>query len=168
MSIFSDGMFDRVPAKDKLIGVGIIAIPIATLVLLAILFLKPIPINATSVAGCYEADGAPALEVQKDIIRIAEPAHPILKYVPEPAKLGYRLSVSPAFSLRPTGTGKYNFVADERGIGYFWPLLAKQSDDPANLRDPKDYSGRFQVIARDGTTITYHRSTSPNGCAGTD
>ena len=165
MSIFSKGLLDKVGPKDQLIGWGIIGLPIAILFALGLLFLRPIPISTNMITGCYEAAGAPALNVQGTMIQIMEPERRILGFVAEPAKQGYRLTVSPALSLRQSGVGKYAFVADERGDGYFWPLLPNNSDDLGSMREPKDYGGRFQVIARDGVPIIYRKSNRGNACS---
>ncbi len=159
-----EGFFENAPPRDMLIGWSIVLGPLLVLAALGFFFLHPTPIAPELVQGCYVANGSPALSVQHGSIRIGEPERRTLTYVAEPNKVGYRLTVTPALSLRPAGVGRYAFVQDERGLGYFWPLLPKSSDDPRNMREPSDYGGRFQIIAWDGATITYNRSESSVAC----
>lgn len=153
----STGFFDGASPRDRLIGWSIILVPIMTLVALGAIFLRPTPISADAVLGCYTAIGAPSLDVRRDSIRIDEPQTRTFTYVAEPAKVGYRLTVAPAMSLRAKGSGRYLFVQDERGTGYFWPLLTTRSDDPQYMREPLDYGGRFQLIADDSEPVIYTR-----------
>lgn len=154
----STGFFDGTSLKDRLIGWGIIVIPMVAIVALGALFLRPTPISTGLVLGCYTASGAPSLEVRHASIRIDEPQDRTFTYVAEPAKVGYRLTVSPALSLRSTGAGRYVFAQDERGTGYFWPLLTSRSDDPQYVREPADFGGRFQLIADDRAPVIYTRT----------
>lgn len=159
----SQGFFEGASSKDKLIGVSIIAVPLALLVALAFAFLHPDPIKRETVLGCYVAKGSPPLDVQLDRIRIVG-SNRSFDYVAEPSKEGYRLTVRPALSLRPVGVGRYAFMQDRRGIGYFWPLLTVKSDDPRYMREPNDYGGRFQIIAMDSQPIIYSRVSANVGC----
>lgn len=115
----STGFFGGTSLRDKFIGWSIIVVPIITLFPLGANFLRPTPISADAVLSCYTAIGAPSLDVRRGSIRIDEPQRRAFRYVAEPAKVGYRLTVSPAISLRAKGSGQYVFVQDERGIGYF-------------------------------------------------
>lgn len=159
MIAISTGFFEGASPRDKFIGWSIIFVPIITLVALGAIFLRPTPISEDAVLGCYTAIGAPSLDVRRGSIRIDEPQHRTFTYVAEPAKVGYRLAVAPAMSLRAKGSGRYVFAQDERGIGYFWPLLTSRSDDPQHMRKPADFGGRFQLIADDRTPVTYTRAT---------
>jgi len=155
MNANSAKFFDGMSTKDRFLGWSIIFVPIIALVALGAIFLRPPPISADTVLGCYTAFRAPSLDVKRGSIRIDEPQHRTFTYVAEPAKVGYRLTVAPAMSLRAMGSGRYVFVQDERGIGYFWPLLASQSDDPQYMREPSDFGGRFQLIGDDSKPIIY-------------
>ena len=157
MKANSATFFDGMSPKDRFLGWSIIFVPIITLVALGAIFLRPNPISADAVLGCYTAFGAPSLDVRRGLIRIDQPQHHTFTYVAEPAKVGYRLTVAPAMSLRAMGSGRYVFVQDERGIGYFWPLLTSRSDDPQYMREPSDYGGRFQLIGDDSKPIIYKR-----------
>ena len=158
MTANSKRFFEGMSPKDRLLGWSIIFVPIVTLVALGAIFLRPTPISADEVLGCYIALGAPSLDVRRGSIRIDEPQHRTFTYVAEPAKMGYRLTVAPAMSLRAKGAGRYVFVRDERGIGYFWPLMPNRSDDPQDMRKPEDFGGRFQLIADDGKAVIYTRA----------
>lgn len=158
MAVTSTGFFSRVSLRDRLIGWSIIFVPLILLVALGMIFLRSTPIPRDTVLGCYFASGAPALEIDRDWIRIVEPQNRKFTYGAEPAKLGYRLTVAPAMSLRRQRSGEYQFAQDARGIGYFWPLLTIQSDAPQDMREPSDYGGRFQVIADDGRAVIYTRA----------
>lgn len=164
MTKSNQGAFEGASSKEKLIGVSIIAVPLALLVALAFAFLHPDPIKRETVLGCYVAKGSPALDVQPDHIRIVG-SNRSFDYVAEPAKEGYRLSVRPSLSLRPVGVGRYAFIQDRRGIGYFWPLLTLKSDDPQSMREPNEYGGRFQIIAMDSQLIIYSRVAAIAGCS---
>jgi len=151
------------PLKDKIIGWGIIGIPLATLFLLGFIFLRSDPIDQRVVWGCYIASGAPKLDVRSNTIRIADGSGRSLRYVAEPYKDGYRLTVRPALLLRPTPRGAYGFE-QAQGIGYFWPLLTAGSDNPRKMRSQKDFGGRIALIAADGTPIIYVRSAAGKNC----
>lgn len=161
--MFSSGEFDRVSLKDKIIGISIIALPLAFLFILAVIFLRPIPITPAAVVGCYQSEGSPSLDLQSGAIQISEPQRRSFNYIVEPAKIGYRLTVTPALALEPVDGGTYVFRA-QRGEGYFWPLLVASSDDPGRMREPKDYGGRFQVTATNGASIVYHRVRGSRVC----
>jgi len=113
--------------------------------------------------GCYTAEGAPPLVIERDQIRIAEPEARIFHYVAESDKTGYRLAVTPALGLEPSAAGEYAFVR-QKGVGYFWTLLPDLGSSDRKLRDPEDYGGRFEIVARDGVTVIYERSDTPERC----
>ena len=113
--------------------------------------------------GCYTAKGAPPLAIERDRIRIAEPEARTFQYVAEPDKTGYRLAVSPALGLEPNGTRGYAFV-QQKGVGYFWTLLPELQSSYRKVRDPEDYGGRFEIVARDGVSVIYERSHTPERC----
>lgn len=154
----STGFFNRVSRRDRFIGWSIIAVPVIALTALGAIFLRPVSISVDVVLGCYTALGAPSLDVRRGSIRIDEPQHRTFTYVAEPAKVGYHLAVAPAMSLRAKGSGQYEFKKDQRGIGYFWPLLTSNSDNPEYVRTPSDFGGRFQLIADDGERVVYTRT----------
>ncbi|WP_371432825.1 hypothetical protein [Novosphingobium sp.] len=158
-----DAFFAKVPFRAKLLGWGILLGPLLVLVLLARVFLRPEPMPSELVYGCYIADNAPWLEVEPGRIRVGDAERHAFAYVLEPAKEGYRLSVSPAMALNPQPNGRYEF-RNERGIGYFWPLLPKSSDLPRDLRSPKDFGGRFSITARDSRDVLYVRSSRAEAC----
>lgn len=157
-------MLERVGAKDMLLGGSIIAAPLLVLATLGSVFLSPELIGLGTLMGCYVANGSPSLKVEPGLIHIGEPERRTFSYVAEPFKEGYHFAVRPALSLRPMGRDRYAFVRDQRGIGYFWPLLTTRSDDPGSLRQPKDFGGRFRIIASDGTAIVYTRTTAQHAC----
>jgi hypothetical protein len=159
----ADAFFAGVPLRIKLIGWGILLGPLAILVVLARIYLRPEPISPELVYGCYTAQNAPWLKVEPDRIRVGDAERHSFTYVVEPAKEGYRISVAPAMALNPRSDGQYEFQL-ERGIGYFWPLLLASSDVPRDLRTPKDFGGRFSVIARDGRDFLYVRSSQADPC----
>ena len=157
------GLFGDVPIRARLIGWSLLLGPFVLLALLGFLFLRSEPIARASLLGCYEANGAPWLRIDADGIRIGEPEQRAFRFVAEPAKEGYQLSVQPALTLSPLADGRYVFRA-ERGIGYFWPLLTSSSDRPDAMRRPSDFGGRFRIIARDGAEEVYVRSSNPQAC----
>jgi len=158
-----EGFFEGASLRDRLIGWSIIGGPLLLLVLSGVLFLRAEPIERAAVLGCYTAAGAPSLEIKPDQIEIVETGRRTFDYLVEPDKQGYRLSVRPALGLAPDGNGQYVFQAD-RGIGYFWSLLTKASDSPKKLRHPRDFGGRFEVVASDGVVIIYTRSSHQSAC----
>ena len=155
--------FSSIPFKDAVIGWGIIVIPLVTLFALAMIFLRPQPIDRAAVLGCYVAQGAPALDVTMDAIRIDAPPWQKFTYTVEPFKEGYQFTVEPALNLHPTDNGKYSWFL-EKGIGYFWTLLPKNSNDSRMMDSPKDYGGRFQVIASDGASVIFKRTLNVEAC----
>lgn len=157
-------LFEGVSLKVRVIFLSMTMGAILVPVLLIAIFAHPQPISRSSVMGCYAAPGAPSLDVGSTGITIMEPERRKFSYLVEPDKQGYRFNVRPALSLRPIGRGRYVFTRDERGIGYFWSLLPTKSDDPRNVRGPKDYGGRFQVIANDGTAIVFGRIANAAKC----
>lgn len=163
MSPLDDDFFKSIPARDAVIGTAVIAVPIATLVMLGLLFLRPKPIERSAVIGCYVANGAPNLEVGANFILIHEAQHRSFTYVVEPFKRGYHFAVNPALGLRSINSGKFEFFP-EKGSGYFWPLLSAKSDDPRNVREPSDFGGRFQIIAQGGQPVIYRRETMGGRC----
>jgi hypothetical protein len=158
-----NGFFDHISRKHLAAGVGIVLGPLAILLILGTIFLQPEPIARETVMGCYGATGAPTLVIERDLIRIREPEARTFEYVAEPDKTGYRLSVKPALGLEPVGARQYAFV-QQRGTGYFWTLLPADSGTRSRLRKPEDYGGRFEVVARDGVTVTYTRSAAAGSC----
>ena len=157
------GLFDDVPFKDKVVGWSIIGLPLATLAVLGAIFLRPDPIDKQVVEGCYVADGAPSLDIQRELIHIIGERQQSFRYEAEPFKEGYHLVVRPALNLAPLPGGGYAFK-EERGIGYFWSLLPRASDRTRDMRKPTDYGGRFQIVASDGQTIVYTRTDGRNTC----
>lgn len=157
------GLFDNVPIRARLIGWSILLGPIILLMVMGFFFLKPEPIARAAVLGCYEAKGAPWLRIDGDRIVIGEPQQRALRFVVEPSKVGYQLSVEPALTLNPLSGRRYEFRS-QRGSGYFWPLLSSSSDRPSSMRHPRDFGGRFQIIARDGVEIVYVRSSNSRAC----
>lgn len=159
-----NGLFDHVGRKYLVAGAGIIFGPLAILMVLGAVFLEPKPVAREIVLGCYVTNGAPTLVVERDLIRIREPDARTFTYVIEPDKTGYRLSVQPALNLERIAAGQYAFV-QQRGVGYFWTLLPVSSSNRRTLHEPKDYGGRFEIVARSGETVTYARSGSAADCA---
>lgn len=158
-----NGFFDLIGCKHLAVGAGIIFGPLAILVVVGVIFLQPEPIAREAVTGCYTAPGAPSLAIEWDLIRIGEPEARTFEYVAEPDKTGYRLSVKPALGLEPVGARQYAFV-QQRGTGYFWTVLPADSSARSRLRKPEDYGGRFEIVARDGVTVTYTRSDAAGSC----
>lgn len=158
-----NSFFDHIGRKHLIAGAGIIGIPLAILVVLGVVFLRPESLAREVVLGCYVAAGAPALVVEPDLIRIREPEARTFEYVAEPDKTGYRLNVKPALGLEPVAAGRYAFV-QQRGAGYFWTLLPGSSSSRRALRKPEDYGGQFEIVARDGVTVTYTRSGITGDC----
>lgn len=155
--------FHQVPLKARIIGLGIMIGPLFVLLLIGMVFLRPDPIDQRQVWGCYVANGAPSLIVDRDRIRIVDGTGRSLRYLAEPTKQGYRLIVRPALLPQPSPAGTYVF-AQQRGVGYFWPLLTADSDDPRRLHTPADYGGRFSLYASDGRFIVYVRSRDGAAC----
>jgi hypothetical protein len=161
MNFHRQGFFEGARARDLVIGWGIIGVPIATLIVLGAVFLKPEPIPREQVFGCYIAMGAPSLRIRSDAIYIGDDRQGSFTYIAEPYKAGYHLTVSPALGLHPTKDGRYVFFPD-RGIGYLWELLPKGT--ASRMRVPDDYSGRFEVIAANGTSVVYSRNGAAARC----
>lgn len=136
--------------------------PLVALLLAGLVFLKLAPFARSTVLGCYVADNSPTLEITPRKIRVVGSSLQ-LAYEVEAAKIGYRLTVSPAYQLEPSEDGTYVF-RQQSGIGFFWPLLAAHSDDPYYLKKPQDYAGRISVIARDGTNVVYRRNRASSPC----
>jgi hypothetical protein len=155
--------FRAIPLRSKIIGGGIIMLPLATLFAFGAFFLQPDPLDQRVVWGCYVLDGAPPLLIEADAIRIFDGTGRSLSYIAEPYKEGYRLSVRPALQLQLVATKRYEF-RQARGIGYFWPLLTAYSDDPRRLRSPENFGGRVSVAAN-GTSAVYVRSGDSQRCA---
>ncbi|WOK35667.1 hypothetical protein [Sphingomonas sp. C3-2] len=152
-------LFEDVPFKAKVIGWGIISIPLAALAFLGATFLRPAPIEQKLVWGCYTANDAPPIIIENSEIRIIDGTQRSLSYVAGPDKHGYILTVRPALILKVSGDGSYRFE-QRRGTGYFWRLLTESSD---NLRKPEDFGGRINVAAEGGPAI-YVRSKDGNSC----
>jgi hypothetical protein len=155
-------IFQDVPLKAKVIGWGIIFIPLFALVLLGTMFLRPEPINQRLVWGCYVAHDAPPLDIREDAIHIIEPAHRTLSYLAEPSKTSYQLNVRPALLLTREPTGRYKF-SPTRGVGFFWPLLPAPGKNRDRVRHPEEYAGRIQIVA-DGGEVVYSRTGDADAC----
>lgn len=155
-------LFADVPLRAKIIGWAIIVVPLATIALLGAIFLRPIPIEQKLVWGCYIANDAPPFAVEESTIRILDGTRQSLSYIAEPYKEGYRLTVHPALILKASEGGRYRFEQG-RGIAYYWPLLAKSSDNPRKMRSPEDFGGRIDV-ATEGRSVIYVRSKDRKIC----
>ncbi|MBB5985402.1 hypothetical protein [Sphingobium lignivorans] len=155
-------LFHDVPLKAKVIGWGIIFIPLATLVLLGAIFLRPEAIDQRLVWGCYVARDAPPLDIREDAIYIIEPARRRFSYVAEPSKTSYQLNVRPALLLKREPTGRYAF-ASTQGTGFFWPLLPALGNNRDRVRHPQEFAGRIQVAA-DGADVVYSRTSDADAC----
>lgn len=161
MDLHSQGFFEGARARDMMIGWGIIMVPLVTLLVLGAILLKPEPLSRQTVIGCYTAAGAPTLRIRSNGIYVGNDHQPSFTYIAEPSKAGYQITVSPALGLHPISTGKYAFSPD-RGIGYFWELLPRGA--ASHMRAPGDYSGRFEIIAADGTSVVYSRADLATKC----
>ncbi|MBB5687682.1 hypothetical protein [Sphingobium boeckii] len=155
-------LFQDVPLKAKVVGWGIIFIPLVVLLLLAAIFLRPEPINQRLVWGCYVAANAPPLDIREDAIYIIEPARRKFSYIAEPSKTSYQLNVRPALLLKRMPTGHYQFLST-RGIGFFWPLLPAPGKNRDRMRHPEEYAGRIQIAA-DGGGVVYSRKSDADAC----
>jgi hypothetical protein len=155
-------LFADVPLRAKIIGWAVIVVPLATLALLGAIFLRPIPIEQKLVWGCYTANDAPPIAVEESTIRILDGTRRSLSYIAEPYKEGYRLTVHPALILKASEGGRYRFEQG-RGIGYYWPLLSEDSDDPRKVREPEDFGGRIDIAA-EGWSAIYVRSKDRKSC----
>lgn len=161
MDLHRQGFFEGARAQDMMIGWGIIGVPLAALLLFGAIFLKPEPLSRQRVIGCYTAAGAPTLRIRPDAIYVGNDRRASFTYIAEPSKAGYQLTVSPALGLHPISNGKYAFSPD-RGIGYYWELLPKGA--ASHMRAPGNYSGRFEIIAADGTSVVYRRADPAAKC----
>jgi hypothetical protein len=161
MGLRRQNFFEGLRARDPIIGWGILGVPIATLLVLGAIFLKAEPIPRQQVIGCYTAAGAPTLHIRFDAIYAEDIRRSSFNYIAEPYKAGYHLAVRPALGLHPISTGGYEFLP-ARGIGYFWELLPKGT--ASRMRAPSDYSGRFEIIAADGTSVVYKRADAAAKC----
>lgn len=161
MDLRCQGFFEGAKARDMVIGWGVLGAPIAALLLLGALFLKAEPIRRQQVIGCYTAAGAPTLHIRFDAIYVGDSRQSSFTYIAEPYKAGYHLAVNPALGLHPISTGGYDFLPD-RGIGYFWELLPNGT--ASRMRAPSEYSGRFEIIAADGTSVVYSRADAATKC----
>lgn len=157
-------LFRDVPLKAKLIGWGIIVIPLAVLAILAATLLRPEPFDQRLVWGCYVADNAPALDIRKDAIHVIEPARRTFSYIAEPSKTSYQLNVRPALKLTHQPNGHYKFSSTQ-GIGFFWPLLPAPGKNRDRVRHPTEYAGRIEVAATEGAVI-YSRARKVDACRG--
>lgn len=155
-------LFRDVPLKAKVIGWGIIFMPLAALALIAAIFLRPEPIDQRLVWGCYVAHDAPPLDIRKDVIYIIEPARRTFSYIAEPSKTRYQLNVRPALLLERAPTGQYQFLPT-RGIGFFWPLLPAFGKNRDRVRHPEEYGGRIEIAA-DGGGVVYARTGDADAC----
>ena len=155
-------LFKDVPLKAKVIGWGIIVIPLAVFAILAATFLRPEPFNQRLVWGCYVADNAPALDIRKDAIHVIEPARRTFSYIAEPSKTSFQLTVRPALLLTREPAGHYEF-SSTRGIGFFWPLLPVPGKNRDRVRHPSEYAGRIEVAAAEGAVI-YTRTSKVDAC----
>lgn len=162
MSI-SEGPFDDVPLRARLIGWGILMGPLLLLVVLGMQLLRPAPMPRKAVLGCYRNSDAPWLRVEETKILIGDDTGRFFRFVAEPAKTGYRLAVQPAMTLHLGSDGLYHFES-RRGVGYFWSLLTASSDRPRAMRSPDDFGGRFSLTADDGSERIYVRAPSLAAC----
>ena len=154
---------EGVSLRQRVVFWGILLGPLIVLFTVGPFFWGFKPIPRTAVSGCYLAASAPWLLIGPDKIQIGELEQRSFRYVAEPDKEGYRLSVEPALNLSPLPDGRYAF-REERGVGYYWDLLADPAGSPRKLRSPGGFGGRFAFIARDGTKIIYARSPDPRAC----
>lgn len=156
-------LFQDIPLKAKIIGWGIIFVPLAALVFAGAILLRPESIDQRLVWGCYVAHDAPPLDIREDAIYIVEPARRKFSYIAQPSKTSYELNVRPARALSPQPSRRYAFV-DRRGDGYFWPLLPAEGKNRNRVRHPEEYAGRFEVYAADGARIIYERARASEAC----
>ena len=154
--------FQDVPLKAKVIGFGIILMPLAALVLLGAIFLRPEAIDQRLVWGCYVAHDAPPLDIREDAIYIIEPARRTFSYVAEPSKSSYHLKVRPALGLKREPTGRYAF-AQTNGTGFYWSLLPTPGKNRDRVRHPEEFAGRIEIAA-DGASVVYSRTSDADAC----
>lgn len=154
--------FQDVPFKAKIIGFGIIFIPIVSLVLLGLIFVRAEPIDQRKVWGCYIADAAPPVDIREDAIYIIEPARRKFTYEIYRPRDSYLLRVSPALRLERQAGGRYAF-SERRGVGYFWSLRPEIGVNSGKVREAKDYAGRIELEA-DDATIIYSRVSNNSAC----
>lgn len=155
-------LFQDIPLKTKVIGWGIIFVPLAALALISAIFLRPEPIDQRLVWGCYVAHDAPPIDIRKDVIYIIEPARRTFSYTAEPSKTSYQLNVRPALLLEHAPTGQHQFLP-ARGIGFFWPLLPASRKNRDRVRHPEEYGGRIEIAA-EGGGVVYARTSDANAC----
>lgn len=163
-TIMKASFFQDVPFKAKLIGWGIIVIPLAALVILAVTFVRAEPFDQRLVWGCYIADNAPALDIREDAIYIVEPARRTFSYIAEPSKTSFQLNVRPALRLTREPAGHYKFSSTP-GVGFFWPLLPAPGKNRDRVRHPSEYAGRIEVSATGGAVV-YSRTNRVDACRG--
>jgi len=159
-----DSVFGHMPVRAWLTGWGIMLIPFLVVVLLIMLVMQREPMANALVVGCYTARqaSAPWLFVEPARIRIGEEQGRSFTYAVETSQFGYHFSVSPALALKAQADGSHAFI-NQRGIGYFWRLLPNSSD-PADLRNPEDYSGRFLVPVLGNRQVEYVRTANTQTC----
>jgi hypothetical protein len=159
-----DSVFGQIPVRAWLTGWGIMLIPFLVVVLLIMLVTRREPMANALVVGCYAARqaSAPWLLVEPARIRVGGEQGRSFTYAVETSQFGYYLSVSPALALKAQADGSHAFI-NQRGIGYMWRLLPNSSD-PADLRNPEDYSGRFLVPVLDNRLLEYVRTENAHTC----
>lgn len=155
-----------VPFRIRIALLAMTLGPIAVPIVFIALFAENEDIKPDLIGGCYTAPRSPPLEVGLSTIRIVEPAARKLSYQPQQSKTSYQLSVRPALQLKPQADGQYRFE-QASGIGYFWSLLPAEGKNRNRIRHPREYSGRFEVFASDGTRLVYVRQATSKLCGKT-
>ena len=158
-------IWGNISTKALVTGYGLILIPFLGVIVLNGVLSRRTPMSTANVVGCYEANGAPSLEISITQIRIIEPAHRTLNYSIEVRKNEYGIENKSNLELQPVGGGRLAFH-EKLYQGSFWPLLAANEDDPPRVQKPNDYGGRFQIYASDDSTITYKRISRRPRCDG--
>ena len=157
-------IFAGVPVRIRIavltMTMGAVLVPI----LFVSLFARNEEIEPAMVVGSYTAPGAPPLEIGLTTIRIVQPAGRSLSYQTRQSKTSYHLTVTPALLPKLQAEGQYRFE-QARGVGYFWSLLPDEGKNRDRVRHPREYSGRFEVYASDGTRLVYVRQASSKLCA---
>lgn len=159
-----NAVFGQMPVRTWLTGWGIMLVPFFVVWLLIMVVMQREPMANRLVVGCYtpRLASGPWLLVEPARIRIGEEQGRAFAYTVEMSKFGYHLAVSPALALEVQPDGSHAFVS-QRGIGYLWRLLPMGSD-PADLRNPEDYSGRFLVPVLGNRDLEYVRTANADAC----
>jgi hypothetical protein len=161
--LISPWFFNKASPKDRAIAWGILVIPLFTLFILGMMLLRREPMEQRIIWGCYVADGAPALKVERDFIRILDGSGRSLRYSVMPQKDGYSMLVEPALMLVPAAEGRLEFRADQ-GTGYFWALLPKASNYGRRMRSPDDFGGGFVLVTQGNDNVVYVRTIIGSSC----